>query len=179
MKNGSRPSWETYFMDITSLVAKRATCLRRAVGAVIVKDKRILATGYNGAPSGVRHCAEVGCLRERLNVESGMRHELCRGIHAEQNAIIQAALHGVSVKGADLFCTNQPCSICAKMIINAGIAKIYYRSGYADDLAREMLAEARIELIRIAGSEADEKLEGHRSAGEASNESIHSGGEEG
>jgi dCMP deaminase len=179
MKNGSRPSWETYFMDITSLVAKRATCLRRAVGAVIVKDKRILATGYNGAPSGVRHCAEVGCLREQLNVESGMRHELCRGIHAEQNAIIQAALHGVSVKGADLFCTNQPCSICAKMIINAGIAKIYYRSGYADELARDMLVEARIDLIQIIGSEGDEKLKRDHSAGEASNESIHSGGGEG
>ena len=176
MKSDGRPSWETYFMDISSLVAKRATCLRRAVGAVIVKDKRILATGYNGAPSGVRHCAEVGCLREQLNVQSGMRHELCRGIHAEQNAIIQAALHGVSVKGADLFCTNQPCSICAKMIINAGIAKIYYRSGYADELARDMLAEARIDMIQIVGSEADEKLKGEHSVGDSSNESIHSGG---
>ena len=176
MESGHRPSWETYFMDITSLVAKRATCLRRAVGAVIVKDKRLLATGYNGAPSGVRHCAEVGCLRERLNVPSGTRHELCRGIHAEQNAIIQAALHGVSVKGADLFCTNQPCSICAKMIINAGIAKIYYRFGYADELARDMLAEARIDMIQIVGSEADEKLKGEHSVGDSSNESIHSGG---
>ena len=175
MKSASRPSWETYFMDISSLVAKRATCLRRAVGAVIVKDKRILATGYNGAPSGVRHCAEVGCLRERLNVQSGMRHELCRGIHAEQNAIIQAALHGVSVKGADLFCTNQPCSICAKMIINAGIAKIYYRSGYADELARDILAEAAIDMIQIVGSESGEKLEGEHGDSH-SNESIHSGG---
>ena len=175
MESAIRPSWEIYFMDITSLVAKRATCLRRAVGAVIVKDKRILATGYNGAPSGVRHCAEVGCLRERLNVQSGMRHELCRGIHAEQNAIIQAALHGVSVKGADLFCTNQPCSICAKMIINAGIAKIYYRSGYADELARDMLAEAAIDMIQIVGSEPDEKLEGEHGDSH-SNESIHSGG---
>lgn len=163
-------------MDISSLVAKRATCLRRAVGAVIVKDKRILATGYNGAPSGVRHCAEIGCLREKLNVESGMRHELCRGIHAEQNAIIQAALHGVSVKGADLFCTNQPCSICAKMIINAGIARIYYRSGYADELARDMLAEARIDMIQIVASEPDDPLEGEPAAGDRSNESIHSGG---
>jgi dCMP deaminase len=178
MKSGSRPSWETYFMDITSLVAKRATCLRRAVGAIIVKDKRMLATGYNGAPSGVRHCAEVGCLRERLNVQSGTRHELCRGIHAEQNAIIQAALHGVSVKGADLFCTNQPCSICAKMIINAGIATIYYRSGYADELAREMLAEAAIDMIQIAGSESDETLKGQHSVGDspATNPSISGGG---
>ena len=171
-----RPSWDEYFMSIAEQVSGRSTCLRRHTGAVLVKDKRILATGYNGAPSGVRHCAEVGCLRERLNVQSGMRHELCRGIHAEQNAIIQAALHGVSVKGADLFCTNQPCSICAKMIINAGIAKIYYRSGYADELAREMLAEAAIDMIQIVGSEADEKLKGEHSVGDSGNESIHSGG---
>ena len=147
-----RPSWETYFMDITTLVARRTTCTRRAVGAVIVKDKRILSTGYNGAPSGVRHCAEVGCLREQLKVQSGMRHELCRGIHAEQNAIIQAAYHGVSVKGAALFCTTQPCSICAKMLINAGITTIYYEAGYADELAREMLAEAGVAMIRVVGS---------------------------
>ena len=144
-----RPSWETYFMDITALVAKRSTCLRRAVGAIIVKDKQILSTGYNGAPSNVRHCEEVGCLRERLKVESGMRHELCRGIHAEQNAIIQAAFHGVSVRGASLFCTNQPCSICAKMIINAGIQTIYYRSGYADPLALEMIAESGVQLVHL------------------------------
>jgi len=145
----SRPSWETYFMDITALVAKRSTCLRRAVGAIIVKDKQILSTGYNGAPSNVSHCQEVGCLREKLNVASGERHELCRGIHAEQNAIIQAAFHGVSVRGASLFCTNQPCSICAKMIINAGIRKIYYRSGYADPLALEMIAESGVELVQL------------------------------
>jgi dCMP deaminase len=129
------------------------------VGAVIVKDKRILATGYNGAPSGIRHCAETGCLREQLKVESGMRHELCRGIHAEQNAIIQAAYHGVSVKGASLFCTNQPCSICAKMIINAGIVTIYYRSGYADELARVMLAEAGVPMIRVGDAETQEHRE--------------------
>jgi dCMP deaminase len=146
-------------MDITALVAKRTTCLRRAVGAVIVKDKRILATGYNGAPSGIRHCEETGCLREQLKVESGMRHELCRGIHAEQNAIIQAAYHGVSVKGASLFCTNQPCSICAKMIVNAGIVTIYYRSGYADELARVMLAEAGIPMIRVGDAETQEHRE--------------------
>jgi dCMP deaminase len=149
-----RPSWETYFMDITALVAKRSTCTRRMVGAVIVKDKRILTTGYNGAPSGIRHCLEIGCLREKLKVESGMRHELCRGIHAEQNAIIQAAYHGVSVKGASLFCTNQPCSICAKMIINAGIVEIIYRDGYADDLSREMLTEAKIPMVRMGGKDA-------------------------
>lgn len=146
---GGRPSWETYFMDIAELVAKRSTCLRRAVGSVVVKDKRILSTGYNGAPTGIKHCIETGCLREKLNVPSGERHELCRGIHAEQNAIIQAAFHGVSIKGATLFCTNQPCSICAKMIINAGIIKIYYRDGYADSMAQEMFKEAGIEVIKI------------------------------
>ena len=146
---GGRPSWETYFMDIAELVAKRSTCLRRAVGAIIVKDKRVLTTGYNGAPTGIKHCIETGCLREKLNVPSGERHELCRGIHAEQNAIIQAAFHGVSIKGATLFCTNQPCSICAKMIINAGIIKLYYRDGYADSMAREMFKDAGIEVIKI------------------------------
>ncbi len=145
---GDRPSWETYFMDITSLVAKRTTCLRRAVGAIIVKDKRLLSTGYNGAPSHIRHCREVGCMREQLKVPSGQRHELCRGIHAEQNAIIQAAYHGVSIKGATLYCTTQPCSICAKMIINAGIRKIIYASGYADPMAVGMLEEAGVALIR-------------------------------
>ena len=144
-----RPSWETYFMDITFLVAKRTTCLRRAVGAIIVKDKRVLATGYNGAPTGIEHCSEVGCLREQLNVPSGKNHELCRGIHAEQNAIVQAALHGVSIKGATLFCTNLPCSICAKMIINAGILKIYHQSGYADAMSGEMLKAAGIEVVKL------------------------------
>ncbi|MEJ2102146.1 MAG: cytidine/deoxycytidylate deaminase family protein [Desulfobacterales bacterium] len=145
----ARPSWEDYFMDIATRVAKRSTCLRRAVGAIIVKDKRILSTGYNGAPTGVRHCVEVGCLREKLGVESGKMHELCRGIHAEQNAIIQAAYHGVSLKDASVFCTNLPCSICAKMIINAGIRKIYYRSGYADQLSKDMLQEAGVELVHL------------------------------
>ncbi|MDL1967351.1 MAG: cytidine/deoxycytidylate deaminase family protein [Deltaproteobacteria bacterium] len=146
--NGMRPSWETYFMDIAHLVAKRSTCRRRAVGALLVKDKRILSTGYNGAPSGLKHCLDIGCLREELNIASGERHELCRGIHAEQNAIIQAALHGVSIKDATLFCTNQPCSICAKMLINAGITKVYYRSGYADAMSVEMFKEANVELIK-------------------------------
>jgi dCMP deaminase len=134
-------------MNITSLVAQRSTCTRRAVGAIIVKDKRILSTGYNGAPSGIGHCLEIGCLRETMNIPSGERHELCRGIHAEQNAIIQAAYHGVSVKDAVLFCTNLPCSICAKMLINAGIKKIYYQTGYADDLSRDLLDEAGVEVI--------------------------------
>lgn len=143
-----RISWTEYFMDITKLVARRSTCIRRAVGAVVVKDQRILATGYNGAPMGISHCDVTGCLREKLNVPSGQRHELCRGIHAEQNAIIQAALHGVSIKDAILFCTNQPCSICTKMIINAGISTIYYEEGYADELSLEMLQEANVEIIK-------------------------------
>ncbi len=140
----TRPSWDTYFMDITTLVAKRSTCLRRAVGAIIVKNRRILATGYNGAPAGIAHCREVGCLREKLNVASGQRHELCRGIHAEQNAIIQAAYHGVSIQGGTLYCTNLPCSICTKMLINAGIHEIFYEEGYADELAQSLLDEAGI-----------------------------------
>jgi dCMP deaminase len=156
-KTENRPSWDTYFMNITNLVAQRSTCLRRAVGAVLVKDKRILSTGYNGAPTNLKHCLEVGCLREQMGIESGKMHELCRGIHAEQNAIIQAAYHGVSVKGAVIYCTNQPCSICARMIINAGIVKIYYQSGYADPLAKELLAEANIELKQI---ESDNQGEG-------------------
>ena len=141
----SRPSWSEYFMAITKLVAKRSTCMRRAVGAILVKDKRILATGYNGAPAGLRHCEEVGCLRETRSIPSGERHELCRGLHAEQNVIIQAAYHGISIKGSTLYCTNKPCSICTKMIINAGIRKIVYEEGYDDDLAGRMLTEAGIE----------------------------------
>ncbi|PIE70488.1 MAG: cytidine deaminase [Deltaproteobacteria bacterium] len=149
-----RPAWDVYFMDITRQVARRATCLRRSVGAVIVKDRRILSTGYNGAPSGVAHCRETGCLRAHLKVPSGERHELCRGIHAEQNAIIQAAYHGVSIQGASLFCTHQPCSICAKMIINAGLKQIVYDEGYADAMSREMFAEAGIDLIQFTEAEA-------------------------
>ena len=144
-----RPSWETYFMEIAVLVAKRSTCLRRSVGAVVVKDRRLLSTGYNGAPTHVRHCRETGCLREQLKVPSGERHELCRGIHAEQNAIIQAAFHGVSIRDASLYCTNLPCSICAKMIINAGIKTIYYLSGYADRMSEEMLNEAGVSVFKI------------------------------
>jgi len=146
--DSDRPSWESYFMEITQLVAKRSTCKRRSVGAIIVKDKRILSTGYNGAPSGVSHCLDIGCLREQLNVASGECHELCRGIHAEQNAIIQAALHGVSIQGTTLFCTNLPCSICAKMIINAGIRKIIYLSGYADQISMDLLEEAGVSVVQ-------------------------------
>jgi len=140
----NRPSWDQYFMEIARLVASRSTCLRRQVGAVMVKDKNILTTGYNGTPSGIRHCSEVGCLRQQLNVPSGERHELCRGLHAEQNAIIQAAKHGVNIDGATLYCTNSPCIICSKMLINAGIQEIVYLEGYPDTLSVEMLQEAGI-----------------------------------
>jgi dCMP deaminase len=140
----NRPTWEEYFMEITRLVAKRATCLRRQVGAVLVMDKRLLATGYNGAPSGLAHCLEVGCLREERQIPSGERHELCRGLHAEQNVIIQAAFHGIRIQGSTLYCTNLPCAICTKMLINAGIKEIIYEGGYGDTLSREMLLEAGI-----------------------------------
>lgn len=146
----SRPSWDQYFMEIARLVASRSTCLRRQVGAVMVKDKNILTTGYNGTPSGIRHCSEVGCLRQQLGVPSGERHELCRGLHAEQNAIIQAAKHGVNIDGATLYCTNSPCIICSKMLINAGIREIVFLDGYPDNLSIEMLREAGI-LTRIFG----------------------------
>ena len=140
-----RPSWDEYFMGMAELTAERSTCLRRKVGAVIVVDKRIVATGYNGAPKGLPHCEELGgCLREKLGVPSGQRHELCRALHAEQNAIIQAAVMGNSINGASIFVTHQPCSICAKMIINAGIKRIVVRNGYPDKLAQEMLDEAGI-----------------------------------
>jgi dCMP deaminase len=145
----SRPSWQEYFMSIAQLVATRSTCLRRAVGAVLVKDKRILATGYNGAPTGIRHCIETGCLRERLGIKPGERHELCRGLHAEQNVIIQAAYYGVMTQGTTLYSTHKPCIICSKMLINAGVEKVVYLEGYPDALADEMLAEANIEVERL------------------------------
>jgi dCMP deaminase len=136
-------------MSIAKIVSTRSTCLRRKVGAVLVKDKRIISTGYNGPPSGLKHPEEVGCLRERLGVPSGERHELCRGLHAEQNAIIQAALHGVSTKGSVLYCTHCPCSLCVKMLINAGIVKVIYREGYPDWLAKEIAKEAGLPLVQF------------------------------
>ncbi len=142
----ARPSWDEYFMEITNLVASRSTCCRRKVGAVLGKQENILATGYNGAPRGLSHCLEDGCLRERENIPSGERHELCRGLHAEQNAIIQAAYHGISINGASLYCTNLPCVICAKMLINAGIKEIIYQEGYMDRLAEDMIVESGISL---------------------------------
>ena len=145
----TRPSWDEYFMDITRRVATRSTCLRRAVGAILVHDKRIIASGYNGGPSGLAHCLDIGCLREKLGIPSGQQHELCRGIHAEQNAIIQAARYGVSIEGATLYCTTQPCTRCTKMLINAGITEIVYAEGYPDNLARELLEESGIIVRRF------------------------------
>jgi len=146
-----RPTWEEYFMEITHLVARRSTCCRRRVGAVLVKDKRILASGYNGAPSGLPHCLDVGCLREWNNIPSGERHELCRGLHAEQNVIIQAARHGIAIQGAALYCTTMPCAICAKMIINAGITTVYYEEGYADELSEGLLEDGGVRAIHWGG----------------------------
>ena len=135
-------------MEMAQVASKRSTCMRRSVGAVIVKDKRLLATGYNGTPRGMAHCEEVGCLRTKLNDPSGKMHELCRGIHAEQNAVIQAAVHGVSVDGGTLYCTHQPCVVCTKILINAGIRRIVYANPYPDELAENMMKEAtELEIV--------------------------------
>ena len=142
----NRPTWDEYFMEMAQLVSSRSTCLRRRVGAVIVKEKRVLSTGYNGSPKGTKHCEELGCIRVRMNVPSGTRHELCRGVHAEQNAVTQAAYFGVSVDGATIYTTTYPCSMCAKILINAGIREIVYSEGYADDLSKELLEEAGIKI---------------------------------
>ena len=150
-RSANRPSWDDYFFQIAQQVATRSTCLRRRVGAVLVKDKRILSTGYNGAPKSISHCIDVGCLREQMKVPSGERHELCRALHAEQNAIVQAALHGVKIEGSTLYCTHQPCSLCAKMIINAGIVEVYFDEGYPDQLATDFFGEAGIKLHRMGG----------------------------
>ncbi len=139
-----RPSWDEYFMSIAEQVAGRSTCLRRHTGAVLVKDKRILATGYNGTPTGLAHCEQIGCLREQRNIASGEKHELCRGIHAEQNAVIQAARHGTAIDGASVYSTHQPCVLCAKILINAGVTDIVFRDPYPDPLSEELLSEAGI-----------------------------------
>ncbi len=144
-----RPTSDEYFMDMARLAATRSTCLRRKVGAVIVIDKHVLSTGYNGAPRGVSHCEEKGCLRMQMNVPSGTRHELCRGVHAEQNAVAQAALFGISVKGATIYTTTFPCSLCAKILINSGIKEIVYDEGYMDDLSKDILEETDIVLRRV------------------------------
>ncbi len=143
-----RPSWDEYFMDIVELVKTRSTCLRRQVGALIVKDKRILATGYNGAPSGCAHCLQTGCLRQELSIPSGQRHELCRASHAEQNAIVQAAYWGTSIKGGTMYVTHQPCVLCAKLIINSGLDKIIFKGDYPDEISMKLLQEAEIRVVR-------------------------------
>lgn len=139
-----RPAWDSYFMKIARVVAERSTCLRRQVGAVLVKEKRLLTTGYNGAPAGLPHCLEAGCLRLQQGVPSGQRHELCRGLHAEQNTIIQAALHGVSIREAVIYCTHHPCSLCARMLVNAGITRVVLWESYPDSLAQALFVEAAI-----------------------------------
>jgi len=145
-----RPNWDEYFMQMAELAATRSTCLRRQVGAAIIKHKHVVATGYNGAPRGIVHCEERGgCLREKLNVPSGERHELCMGLHAEQNAIIQAATLGQSIEGGTIYVTHQPCVICAKMIINSGIRRIVVKAGYPDQLAVDILAEAGLKIVPI------------------------------
>lgn len=144
-----RPSWDRYFMDIAAMVATRSTCMRRSVGAIAVNNRRILATGYNGTPKGLRHCTEVGCIRQELGIPSGQRHELCRGLHAEQNCIIQAAVHGVQLDGSTIYCTFQPCAVCAKMLINAGISEVVFEGGYPDEMAVSMLNEAGVKLRRL------------------------------
>ncbi len=144
-----RPSKDEYFMKMAVLASTRSTCLRRAVGAVLVKEGHILSTGYNGAPKGLEHCEVTGCIREKMKVPSGERHELCRGVHAEQNAIIQAAYFGVSVDGAKMYITNHPCSVCAKMMLNAGIVEVIYKGDYNDELAVKLLKEGKIKIWRL------------------------------
>ena len=144
----SRLGWDDYFMNLAKLVAERSTCLRRMVGAVLVRDKRILATGYNGAPRGMKHCLDIGCIRDELHIASGTRAELCRAVHAEQNAIIQCAIYGVSCEGSTLYVTHQPCAICTKILINAGVKRIVYGEPYPDEFAMNLLKEAKVELVQ-------------------------------
>ncbi|MBI4284600.1 MAG: dCMP deaminase family protein [Chloroflexi bacterium] len=146
MTKAERPDLDEYFLKIAAVVAERATCLRHHVGAVAVRDKHILATGYNGAPSGLKDCLELGCLRDELGIPSGTRHEICRGIHAEQNVIIQASLHGVSLEGSTIYCTHSPCRLCAKMLVNARIKRYVTYGKYNDDAFNDLFEEAGIEF---------------------------------
>ncbi len=148
-----RPDWDQYFMEITCVVAKRSTCLRRQVGAILVKDKHILTTGYNGAPKGLAHCAKTGCLRQQLGIPSGERHELCRALHAEQNAIIQAANLGIAIEGSTLYCTTAPCSLCAKMLINAGVKRVVFEGNYPDERAMDFFREAGVAVEQVTLSQ--------------------------
>lgn len=144
-----RPSWDEYFMEIAEIVKQRSTCLRRKVGAVIVKNNRILTTGYNGAPPGAKHCDEIGCLRESMSIPSGERHELCRALHAEQNAVIQAAKYGIPIEEASIYTTTYPCVICAKILIASGIKRIIYRGGYPDELSGRFIKDSGIKISEI------------------------------
>ncbi len=149
MANEERPSWDEYFTEIAKLVATRSNCVSRKVGAVITVDNQIVSTGYNGAPKGLHHCIDAGgCLRKLNKIESGTRQEICRAVHAEQNAIISAAIKGVSIKGGTLYVNTYPCSICTRMLINAEIKRIVYDSDYSDPLAKEMLDESKIEVVK-------------------------------
>ncbi len=151
-----RPTLDEYFMEIASIVAKRSTCLRNQVGAVIVKDKRILSTGYNGAPRNLEHCLDIGCIRQQNNIASGTRHELCRAVHAEQNAIIQAAIHGASIENSTVYCTHQPCILCAKMLINANIVKVVYGTAYPDTEALKFFEKAGVEVKQLTLNNPEE-----------------------
>ncbi|WP_434510972.1 deoxycytidylate deaminase [Desulfitobacterium sp. AusDCA] len=153
----SRPCWDQYFMKMAQVVSERSTCLRRQVGAVIVKDKQILSTGYNGSPTGLKHCAEAGCLRQQLKIPSGERTEICRAVHAEQNALVQAAKHGVEIAGADIYTTFEPCVLCTKMIINAGIKRVIYANPYPDALAHQLAQEAGLDMVHFASQEENEQ----------------------
>ena len=141
-----RPLWDDYFMELAKLVATRSTCLRHAVGAILVRDKRILATGYNGAPRGLAHCLEIGCLRDKLKIPSGTRAEICRAIHAEQNALIQCAVYGVRSEGSMIYTTHEPCSVCCKLLISAGVKRIVFDVPYPDKFAQSLLKEAKIKV---------------------------------
>jgi len=147
--SNDRPSLDEYFMRMAKLAAKRSTCTRRSVGALIVKNKRVLATGYNGPPKGITHCEVVGCIRTQLGIPSGKRHELCRGLHAEQNAIIQASVFGVDVSGSTMYVTNKPCIFCAKMALNAGIKEIVFESDYNDAVTDELIRESDLVFRRL------------------------------
>jgi dCMP deaminase len=149
METKRRPNWDQYFMEVAGVVARRSTCVRRNIGALIVKDKRILATGYNGAPTKLDHCIDIGCFREQMGIPSGERHEICRGLHAEQNALLQAARYGISVEGSTIYSTTEPCSMCAKMLINAGIVRVVYSEPYPDELSRRFLKDAGVVVERF------------------------------
>lgn len=155
-----RPGWDEYFMAIAAVVSTRSTCLRRNVGAVIVRDRQIVSTGYNGAPKGTPHCAVTGCLREKMGIPSGERHEICRGSHAEVNAIAQAASMGSATAGSVIYCTHEPCSFCTKVIINAGIRRIVYVNSYPDTIACLLREEAGLESVRLPSSQPSDQDEG-------------------